>query len=157
MYWCLSSHLRSSDGISPVWGWVPVFLRANLRTSDMQNQFNSWGWYIRPPVHAPTCPPCWLPMSLQCAIMSTCVVSHFHTLAAVVMAWNASILRSLVVFLLLPCSVGFFISIVPIILCNGMIYSTLPVLYFIIMYFTHGASLMAQMVKNLPAMQEMLV
>lgn len=35
---------------------------------------------------------------LQCAIMSICVVSHFHTLAAVVMAWNAVILRSLVFF-----------------------------------------------------------
>ena len=48
---------------------------------------------------------------------------------------------------------GFFISIVPIILCNGMIYSNLLVLHFI-MYFTHGAFLMAQMVKNLPAMRE---
>ena len=34
-----------------------------------------------------------------------------------------------------------------------MIYSNLLVLHFI-MYFTHGASLMAQMVKNLPAMWE---
>ena len=121
----------------------------------MQNQFNSWGWYIITS-HActhlssmlTTCVPSNVPSCLS-------VLSHTSTPWQLLYGLECHHPEkpSVFFFLLPPCSVGFFISIVPIILCNGMIYSNLLVLHFI-MYFTHGASLMAQMVKNLPAMWE---